>query len=162
MNKSFLGGVEKLARYLTVVAGCSLVALMLLTVADVVLRILGRPILGAYEAVSFMGVLLFGCALPFSSWSRQQIYVDFFINKFSRRVQGAFNLATRAVVIALFFWIGWNMFKYAAALRRGSEVSAALLMPFHPFSYVLGICCFVECLVLCCDIVKIAGGVFNE
>jgi TRAP-type C4-dicarboxylate transport system permease small subunit len=162
MKRGLLGWVEKLARFLTVVAGCSLVALMLLTVADVVLRIFGRPILGAYEAVSFMGVLLFGCSLPFSSWSRQQIFVDFFINKFSRRVQSVFYLATRTIVIALFFWIGWNLFIYAAALQRGSEVSAALLMPFHPFAYILGVCCFVECLVLCCDIVKIAGGVFNE
>jgi len=162
MKKGFLGWVEKVARFLTVVAGCSLVALMLLTVADVVLRIFGRPILGTYEAVSFMGVLLFGCSLPFSSWSRQQIFVDFFINKFSRRVQSVFYLATRTIVIALFFWIGWNLFIYAGALQRGSEVSAALLMPFHPFAYILGVCCFVECLVLCCDIVKIAGGVFNE
>jgi TRAP-type C4-dicarboxylate transport system permease small subunit len=160
MKKGFLGRVDRLSRLLNDVAGCSLVFLMLLTVADVVLRMFGRPILGTYELVSFMGTLVFGLALPFTSWVRQHIYVDFFILKFSRGVQDGFNVVTRAVVIALFFWIGWNMFKYAIDLQ--GEVSAALRMPIYPFVYALGVCCFIQCLVLCCDVVKILGGEFKN
>lgn len=162
MDTGFLSRVGKLCRVLNYIAGCGLVFLMLLTVCDVVLRMFGRPILGTYELVSFMGVLVFGLALPFSSWTRQQIFVDFFIMRFPKKVQNGFYVATRCIVIVLFFWIGWNLFKYTMALRATSEVSAALQMPFYPFSFVLGICCLAECFVLCCDIIKIAGGTFNE
>jgi hypothetical protein len=38
------------------------------------------------------------------------------------------------------------------------EVSPTLTMPFYPVAYGLGICSFVQCLVLLCDILKILGG----
>ena len=143
------------------ISGCSLLLLMLLTTADVVLRIFGRPILGTYELVCFIGVLVFGFSLPYTSWIRQHIFVDFVIQKFSVRVQNGFNIATRSVTIVLFFWIGWNMFKFAAALHGSEEVSSVLHMPFYPFTYALGVCCFIECIVLVCDIVKIYEGEFK-
>jgi TRAP-type C4-dicarboxylate transport system permease small subunit len=131
---------------------------MLLTVTDVALRMFGRPILGTYELVSFSGTIVFGLALPFTSWTRQHIFVDFFIAKFSRGAQNRFNITTRSIVSVLFFWIGWNLIKYAMGLQGSGEVSAALRMPFYPFAYALGACCMIECLVLLCDIVKIAMG----
>lgn len=161
MKKRFLGVVERLSRFFNIIAGCSLVFLMLLTVADVVLRLFGRPILGTYELVSFMGILVFGLSLPLTSWARQHIFVDFFIEGFSSKVQGVINVTTRALVMTLFFWIGWNMVKYGWGLHESREVSAALRMPFYPFAYVLGFCCFMECLVLCCDVAKIFQGEYK-
>ncbi len=162
MTEAILRSMGRLTRVLNGIAGASLVFLMLLTVADVFLRLFDRPILGTYELVSFTGTLVFGLALPFTSWSRQHIYVDFFIGKFPRRMQDVFNVGTRVIVVAVFFWIGWNVLRFGAGLHRSGELSAALRMPFYPFAYVLGVCCFVECIVLLCDLVKIALGSYNE
>lgn len=161
MEGKLLKGMGSFTRVLNGIAGISLLFLMLLTVADVFLRFFGRPILGTYELVSFTGILVFGLALPFTSWSRQHIYVDFFIGKFPAKVQDIFNAGTRIIVMALIFWIGWNVMKYGKGLHSSGEVSASLRMPFYPFAYVLGVCCMVECLVLVCDIVKIAKGSYN-
>ena len=156
--EGFLNKVRQLSRFLNIIAGISLTFLMLLTVTDIILRSLRRPIVGTYELVAFAGAVVIGFSVPFTSWLRAHIYVDFFILKFPKKVKDVFNIVTRCLVIVLFIMIGWNLMKYGMDLRKSGEVSPTLTMPFYPVAYALGICCFIQCLVLLCDILKISGG----
>ncbi len=130
--KGFLSGVEKISKFLNVIAGISLIFLMLLTIIDVILRtrIFKSPVVGTYELVAFSGAVVIGFSMPLTSFIRQHIFVDFFILKFSQRVRNAFNIATRGLVMALFLLVGWNLFKYARDLQKSGEVSLTLQMPF--------------------------------
>ncbi len=159
--KGFLSKIEGLSRFLNIIAGISLTFLMLLTVMDVILRALRTPIVGTYELVAFSGAVVIGFAVPLTSWLRAHIYVDFFILKFSQKVRNVFNFITRCLVIALFFLIGWNLIKYGMDLQKSGEVSLTLQMPFYPVAYGVGLCCFIQCLVLVGDIVKIFGGEYE-
>jgi TRAP-type C4-dicarboxylate transport system permease small subunit len=165
-EEQFMEGLLKttngISRFLNIIAGISLTFLMLLTIADVILRGFKRPVVGTYELVAFAGAVAIGFSMPLTSWLRGHIFVDFFILKFSQRVRNIFNIASRGVVIILFFLIGWNLIKYGMDLQKSGEVSLTLQMPFYPFAYGIGICCFVQCLVMVCDIVKISGGKFDE
>jgi TRAP-type C4-dicarboxylate transport system permease small subunit len=156
-----LSKIKSLIRVLNAVAGVSLVCLMLLTVSDVILRTFRMPIVGTYELVGFLGAIVVGFAIPLTSWHRGHIYVDFFYQKFSKPVQKIFNTATRCLVIGLFFLAGWNLLKVGYDYAQSGEVSPTLQLPFYPIAYGLGICCFVECIVLVCDIVKIFGGEYE-
>ena len=160
--KGFLSGVERIGKFLNVIAGISLTFLMLLTITDVILRMFKKPVVGTYELVAFSGAVVIGFSMPLTSYVRQHIFVDFFILKFSQKVRNVFNIATRCVVIMLFFLIGWNLIKYGMDLQKSGEVSLTLQMPFYPVAYGVGVCCFVQCLVLVCDIVKIFGGKYDE
>jgi TRAP-type C4-dicarboxylate transport system permease small subunit len=153
--------IKGLSRFLNIIAGISLTFLMLLTVLDVILRSFRRPIVGAYELVAFSGAIVIGFAIPLTSWVRGHIFVDFFILRFSQKVRNIFNIATRCVVIVLFFLIGWNLLKYGIDLQKSGEVSLTLQMPFYPVAYGVGVCCFVQCLVLICDVIKILGGEYE-
>ncbi len=84
------------------------------------------------------------------------------IATFSRTVRNIFNITTRLLVFLLLFLTGWNLFKYAGDLQRSGEVSLTLQLPFYPVAYGVGICCFVQCLVMVCDLIKIHGGTFDE
>jgi TRAP-type C4-dicarboxylate transport system permease small subunit len=159
--KGFLSKINGLSRFLNIIAGISLTFLMLLTIMDVILRTLKRPIVGTYELVAFSGAIVIGFAVPLTSWVRGHIYVDFFILRFSQKGRNIFNIATRGVVIVLFFLIGWNLIKYGMDLQKSGEVSLTLQMPFYPIAYGVGVCCFVQCLVLVCDIIKIFGGEYD-
>lgn len=159
--KAFLDKVKGVSRVIYVIAGISLTFLMLLTVTDVVLRFLKNPIVGTYELVAFSGAVAVGFAIPFTSWVRGHIYVDFFILRFSQKVRNLFNISTRCLVIALFFLIGWNLMKYGMDLQRSGEVSLTLQLPFYPVAYGVGVSCFVQCLVLFCDILKIFRGEYE-
>ena len=154
--------VTNISRFLNSIAGISLIFLMSLTITDVILRGFNKPILGAYELVAFAGAVAIGFSMPRTAALRGHIYVDFLIARFSRRVRNLFNTATRLLVLLLFLFIGWNLFKFGWDLQRSGEVSLTLQMPFYPVAYGVGICCFVQCLVMVCDIIKIHGGTFDE
>ena len=158
----FLKTINGISRFLNVIAGISLTFLMLLTITDVILRGFKRPVPGTFEMVAFAGAVVIGFSMPLTSWLRGHIFVDFFILKFSQKGRDIFNIATRCVVVLLFFLIGWNLIKYGMDLQKSGEVSLTLQMPFYPVAYGVGVCCFVQCLVLVCDIVKISGGKYDE
>jgi TRAP-type C4-dicarboxylate transport system permease small subunit len=157
----FLNKIKGLSRVFNVIAGISLTFLMLLTVSDVILRTLKKPIVGTYELVAFSGAVVIGFAVPLTSWVRGHIFVDFFILRFSQKVRNIFNISTRCLVIVLFFLIGWNLIKYGMDLQKSGEVSLTLQMPFYPVAYGVAVCCFVQCLVLICDIIKVFGGEYE-
>ena len=159
--KGLLSKINGLSRFFNIIAGISLTFLMLLTVMDVILRSLKKPIVGTYELVAFSGAVVIGFSVPLTSWVRGHIYVDFFILRFSQKVRNVFNIATRCMVIILFFLISWNLIQYGMDLQKSGEVSLTLQMPFYPVAYAVGVCCFVQCLVLICDIVKIFGGEYE-
>jgi TRAP-type C4-dicarboxylate transport system permease small subunit len=161
MVGGFLNRIRQLSRFLNIIAGISLTFLMLLTVTDVILRSLRSPIVGTYELVAFAGAVVIGFSVPFTSWLRAHIYVDFFILKFPKKIKNLFNIVTRCLVIVLFILIGWNLIKYGMDLQKSGEVSLTLQMPFYPVAYGIGVCCFIQCIVLICDIIKISGGEYE-
>lgn len=153
--KGFLNTVRGLSRALATVGGLALALLMLLTIADVVLRILGKPIVGTYELVALGGAIAIGLSLPLTSWVRGHIYVDSFVSRLPRTARAILNVATRLLVLALFLILGWNLLKYALDLRAAGEVTPTLRVPFFPVPFGVGAACLVECLVMVADIVKI-------
>lgn len=159
--KRFLDEVHRVSRVSHVIAGIALTFLMFLTICDIVLRFFKRPIVGTYELVAFSGAVVIGFSIPLTSWVRGHIYVDFLIQKFSKKVQNIFNISTRIVAILLFILIGWNLVQYALDLKRSGEVSSTLQVPFYPVAFGLAAASLILCLVMFCDIVKILGGQYE-
>jgi TRAP-type C4-dicarboxylate transport system permease small subunit len=153
--------IMRLSRIAQTVAGISLTGMMGLTVADVALRSFGRPIVGSYEVVALMGALVVGFSLPFTSWVRGHIYVDFLVQKLSPGPRSGFHLGTRTLGIALFSLISWNLFQMGLDLQKSGEVSPTLQIPFYPIVYGVGICCLLQALVLLGDIAKILRGKYE-
>ena len=152
---------ERFVRFLYVVGGISLIFIMALTIADVILRLLRMPIVGAYELVCFGSSLVIAFSIPYVSWKRGHIFVDFMINIFPRGVKNGIHSVTRCLAIVLFILAGWNLIKYALDLYRAGEVSPTLMLPYYPFVFTVGICCFFQCLSLVGDLLKIWGGKYE-
>ena len=153
--------VSMLSRWMTIIGKVVLTFMILLTVADVILRSFRRPIIGTYELVAFSGAVVMGFSIPFTSWIKGHISVDFLILKLPPKTREIFNIITKCVGIGLFLIFGVTLIVLGMDLRKAGEVSVTLQLPFYPIIYGLGICCFIECLVLFCDIVKILGGKYE-
>jgi len=151
----FLQAVFRLSRSANVLAGITLTLIMGLTVLDVILRIFGRPIVGIFELVAFFGAVVIGFSIPFTSWVRGHIYVDFLVMKFPKSWRKAIHLFTRLLGLGLFALIGWNLLKMGTDLRGSGEVSPTLHMPFYPVVYGIGIVFLIQSLVLVGDMIKI-------
>lgn len=143
------------------IAGVALTFMILLTVTDVILRSFRKPIIGTYELVAFSGAMIIGFSIPFTSWLKGHIYVDFFILKLPQTGRKIFNIVTKCLGIGLFFIISSNLMILGMDLYKSGEVSPTLHIPFYLIIYGIGICCFIQCLVLLCDIVKVFGGKYE-
>ena len=152
---------EKISRVMNTIAYTALICIMLLTVADVILRYFKHPIVGTFEMVGLGGAIVIGFAIPLTSWLRTHIYVDFIVQKFPDKAKNVVNVLTRIMGIALFITIGCNLFLYATDLLQSGEVSLTRKIPFYPIAYGLAVSCFVQSLVLITDIIKIIGGKYE-
>ncbi len=157
----FLDKVWKLTRIINAIGGCCLVFIMSITVADIILRLFRRPILGTYEIVAFSAAVVIGFSVPLTTWARGHVYTDFLILRYPKKTRNVINIFTRCLGIAMFFLIAWNLIKYGMDLRKSGEVSATLTLPFYPIAYGLGIVFLIQCLVCLCDILKIFGGKYE-
>jgi len=157
----FSDKVWRLTRLINAIGGASLAFIMFLTVADIILRTLRRPIIGTFEIVAFSGAVVIGFSVPYTTWMRGHVYTDFLVLRFSQKMRNMINVSTRCLGIGIFFLIGWNLIRYGMDLRQSGEVSPTLTIPFYPVAYGLGISCFIQCLVLGCDILKISGGKYE-
>ena len=144
MEKLF-GLLEKTSKGLSVIAGVALTLMMCLTVADVVMRAGGSPIMGTYEVVGLSLALVIGFGIPKVSLRRQHIYMDFLVERLSKRNKAIMGTFTRILCITLFLLIGYSLFSIGNEFRISGEVSPTVRLPFYPMAFGVGICCFIEC-----------------
>lgn len=147
-----LEGIRRTTRILHGLGGVSLVVLMLLTVADVVLRACGKPIPGTYELVGYAGALAIGFALPFTSWLGGHVHVDSLISRLPETGRRALTVVTRLLAMGLFVVLGWNLIRIGLDLRASGEVSPTLQLRFYPVAFGLATAAFLQVVVLACAI----------
>jgi TRAP-type C4-dicarboxylate transport system permease small subunit len=150
-----------LARLLFGLAGAAIVAMMLLTCADVILRLFSRPIPGTYELVSFFGAVSVAFAMAHTCVEKGHIAVSVLVQLLPRRGRETVDALTSALSLTLFALIAWRSVLYAEDLRRSGEVSLTLQLPFYPFVYGIGLSAAVVCLVLLSDVVRHLQGAFR-
>ena len=112
------------------IGAAALTFMMLLTVADILMRIGGRPIVGTYEIVGLSLALVIGFSIPRVSLEKGHVYMEFLVDKFSQRNKAVMETFTRLLCIGLFILIGYNLFAVANdCTRRGgvADYKAALL-----------------------------------
>jgi TRAP-type C4-dicarboxylate transport system permease small subunit len=131
-----------------IIGGIVLTLMMLLTVLDVILRFIGKPITGTYELVFLGRAVVIGCAIPQTSWEGGHVSVDLAVERLRGMSRKAMFIFTKLCGIGFFFLLGWNLFALGTTLYTKEEVSLTLHVPYYPVAYILGACSFVECLVL--------------
>jgi TRAP-type C4-dicarboxylate transport system permease small subunit len=155
--KYFLTVVYKLDITFQTIAGTGLVFMMALTVLDITMRMLGRPIVGAIELISFSGAVIIGFAVPYSSWKQAHVIVDFVTQRLSLRGKRIMELITKFVGLILFLFIGINFILYSLTLMKTGEVSAGLRIPYYPITFGLALSCFLESLTLFAGLLRAVG-----
>ncbi len=147
-----------MCRILLLISGLTLAFMLLFTLLDVFMRAFGRPIVGDYEIISFLGAVVVGFAIPYTSMLKGQVLVDFLLEKLPKNASDAMQIATRILSIALFLWMSWNFVVMSLDLVKSKEVTPVFRMPYYPISFGLAFACIVQCLVLISQIKEIVGG----
>jgi len=153
--------LRSVSRILNIIAGASVTFMMLLTVADVLLRAGRHPIIGTYEIVSLLLAVVIGFGIPQVSLDKGHVSMEFLLEKLSKRGKNVMNTLTRVLCLILFAFIGYNLFYVGAGFRASGEVSPTIQLPFYPVAYGVGVCCLLESCVFLLDIVRIWRGQYE-
>jgi TRAP-type C4-dicarboxylate transport system permease small subunit len=135
--KRIVGSVSHKIAYL---AAALILAMMMLTVADVFLRyFFNAPINGSYEVTELLMVLIFAPTLAWTAMRGANVRVDLIVGKFPNRVQGVFDTVTCLLSIFVTGIITWFTVPQAMFVYRIKTVSDQLEIPFYPFFIVIAI-----------------------
>jgi len=125
-----------------VVAGAAVVGMIVVTVADVVMRALfHHPITGSYDLVKVQGLLAIACAMPYTTAVKGHIAVEFLFQKMGRRNRVVVDTLCRLAGMVLWLVLAWQMVLYAESMRRSGEVTPTLQLPVHPIVFATAVSC---------------------
>lgn len=135
---------------MAILSGLSVLAIMLITCADVILRLrwINRPFVGAYDIVKILGALSLATALPYTTAVKGHVAIEYFFHKLSRRGRFAVDSVMRLLTMVLFAFLAWRSVLYGLDFRRTGQVSQTLQFPVFWVPYVIGVCCAIVVLVV--------------
>jgi TRAP-type C4-dicarboxylate transport system permease small subunit len=154
--------LTRLTNYMTVAAGIVLVFMAVITFADIIMRIFGRPIPGVYEVVAFLGLAVAGFVLPRSSLMKAHVAVDMVSEKLTGTSRVILWACTRILVAAFFFISAFYFVGMAQSFIATHSVTMTLKIPFYPVVYVMVFSFFMQGVVALFQIFTTPGGLNNE
>jgi TRAP-type C4-dicarboxylate transport system permease small subunit len=158
----FERAIRRTSNGMVSISGILLCFIMCISISDVIMRNLGRPIIGTYELVSLSGGFLAGFALPHSFLNQAHVRVDILVEKLSPAIQKGLERITRALgllfilIAILFFW------KMSVVLLRTSTVSTTLGIPMYLVVFGIIAGSLVQCLVFIRELLSRTGRSQNE
>ncbi len=123
---------------LGVAASVVLLAMMLLTVVDVVARYrLKMPVRGAFEVTELMLVVLIFAGLPLVSFSDEHAVMDFVDRLLGPRGRRALQRVVHVVSAAFMFLLTWLMWLKADRIWAYRDATDVLRILYGPFVYFM-------------------------
>ena len=110
--------------------GClAIVAMALVTVADVVGRQFGLPVPGAYDIVRLLGAVAIFCALPLTKAVKGHIAIEYFFQLLARPGRALVDSLIRLLLAALFVFLAVELVRQGVIFRLGGECTPTLRLP---------------------------------
>ena len=141
-----------LNKWLLIIGGIAVLALMTLATGNVLLRIIGLPYRGAYELVSFLGAVVTAFALGYTQKRKFNIVVDILSDKFPPRVKRFLDGIGYLVALLFFGVIAWVLLKWGLKIAASGEVSETLKIIYYPFIFCVALGFAVLSLTLVIDL----------
>ncbi len=152
-----------ISKWLSWVAGAGLVAMLGLTVADIIgVKIFNTSVAGSIETVALLGVVITAFGMAFTQSQHSNIQVEFFVTKLPKRVRAVCGVIASLLGVVLFALLSYQSFKYGHSLQQSGEVSMTSRIPTYPFVYALAFCCIPLCFVLLVELLKSIKKVVNR
>jgi TRAP-type C4-dicarboxylate transport system permease small subunit len=146
-----------LNRGMGILAGIALVAMMLLTVAEMVSRIFGKPMAGTVEAIGWLAAVTTAFALGYTQIYQGHVAIDIMSRKFSPRLGDAVAGVVYLASTALFALVTWQVLRYAGVLKNSGSLSETMKVIVYPWVYLVSLGCAGLTLALFVDMLKSAA-----
>lgn len=135
------------------IAGVALVAMMLVTVADMILRQVWVPLQGTAEMVGWLSALTTAFALSYSQAKKAHTVIEVLTDRFPPRLRAAVTVLVGVLSLFTFVLATVQVFKYGANQARVGTLSETLTIPYYWIIWMAGVALVAFCLRLAIDLV---------
>jgi TRAP-type C4-dicarboxylate transport system permease small subunit len=153
--------ISILNRGLACVAGISLVAMVFVTVGEMVLRMFGKPMAGTVETIGWLAATTTAFALGYTQIHQGHVAIDLFTSRLGPRLQVLVSMLVYLVSTVLFVIVTWNVFRHAGVLRETGSLSETMKVIVYPWVYLVSLGCAGLTLALVVDFLKSCSRVFR-
>ena len=131
---------DRLVRGLALLAGVVLVLLVLLTVADVVMRYaFNAPIFGAQDMSQLALIVVVFLSMAYCGRKGGHVAVDLFVQALGRRAAAWIDAAVSLAGAGVLFTLAWRSVVSGGRASLFGSASNLLVIPFEPFYYVIAL-----------------------
>ena len=121
-------------------ASTILMAMMLLTVVDVVARyVFNRPLAGAFEVTELMLLVLIFAGLPLVTYADEHAVMDFIDRLLSPRARRLLQRCVQLASAAVMFLLTWLIWLKADRIWAYRDATDVLRILYGPFVYFMAI-----------------------
>ena len=130
-------GIDYSVRGLAAVSGVGILAMMLLTCADVMLRYLfNAPIEGTLDLTQMLMVIVVFFGLAYCGWTGGHVVVDLIRELLPKKVVVPLAVAVNAVGAAAMLAMAWESYQTSLTYMLTGETPMTVLIPKYPFIWV--------------------------
>jgi TRAP-type C4-dicarboxylate transport system permease small subunit len=136
------------------IAGFFMVVMMVLTCANIVLRLVWIPIAGTYELMGYCGALVTAFALGYTQIKKGHVAVDILVQRFSKRTKRILEGVNHLILLLFFSVVAWQIAQYGMVLWKTGEVTETLRIVYYPFAFAVAFGCLTLVLAFLTQLLK--------
>lgn len=144
----FWSAVIWMGRCMTFVSCLGLAAMIFVICGDVILRISGHPVKGAYDLVRVAGAVTIACSLPITTAMKGHVAIEYFFQKMNRTWRVVVDSAMRLLTIGAFLLAAYECVGYGVRFLKNSQVTDTIELPIFWVPWLMAVSFGVTALVV--------------
>lgn len=135
-------------------AAAMLAAMMLFSVADMVMRGFGVTVAGSYEVIGWLSAAAMALALGTVQRHKGHVAMELVVVKMGQRSRALTEALMALISLALFAVVAFYVARYGRVLHETGSLSETLRIIVYPWVYVVGLGCAGLTLALLVDFLR--------
>lgn len=135
-------------------AAAMLGAMMLFSVADMVMRGFGVTVAGSYEVIGWLSAAAMALALGTVQRHKGHVAMELVVVRLGRRRRALTDASMALISLALFAVVAFYVARYGRVLHETGSLSETLRIIVYPWVYVVGLGCAGLTLALLVDFLR--------
>ena len=156
--------IKKINYYLQYISVVTMVGLMLMTVADVIMRsFMNRPISGSYELTNLVLTFIVFFGVGYAQHFKEHVVIDVVYERLPHKGRRFISILSSLIYLAITLLICWVVFDYGRTLVSTNASTAILKIPLWPVAMIAAIGLIGYILAIISDLLLIKeGGVLSN
>lgn len=150
----FARSVQRIGTALGAIGTVALIAIVGIVMANIVLRFFGRAMLGTFEAVELLIVVMASFSIGYCAIKQSHVFVSIVIIRIPKRLQVILSIITTALGLGIWGLIIWCSAIFARQQWLKGEATDIMMWPVYPMRYVFIIGAIIVCLALLLELFR--------